>query len=144
MTMRIEGTAELEKALADIGRDAQSHVSDAVNATGLELRADIVRRYQGGPASGVVYQKYSPRRTHQASAEGEAPATDTGRLASGVVFSRLGRFSAEVKSTVAYGPMLEFGTQNIGMRPAWRPAINAMQPKFLKRLEDALRKAMKI
>jgi len=141
-TLRIEGEAELNRALAKLGEDAERHIADAVNATGLELRGDIVKRYQRGPATGIVYQKSNPTRTHQASAPGEAPATDTGRLASGVVFSRIGRLAAEVESKVAYGAMLEFGTQNIAMRPAWRPAVEAMQPKYQKRLERALKKAM--
>ncbi len=142
-SMKIEGTAELNKAMQKLSVDAERYVSDAVKATGLELRGDIVKRYQRSAATGRVYQKSNPNRTHQASAPGEAPATDTGRLASSVVFSRAGRLSAEVETKVAYGPMLEFGTQKIAMRPAWRPAIEAMQPKFQKRLEAALRKAMK-
>ncbi len=141
--MKIEGTADLNRAMQKLSADAERHVSDAVNATGVELRGDIVKRYQRSAATGRVYQKSNPKRTHQASAPGEAPATDTGRLASSVVFSRAGRLAAEVETEVAYGAMLEFGTQNIAMRPAWRPAVEAMQPKFQKRLEAALRKAMK-
>ncbi len=140
--MKIEGTAELNRAMQKLSADAERYVSDAVNATGVELRGDIVKRYQRSAATGRVYQKSNPKRTHQASAPGEAPATDTGRLASSVVFSRAGRLAAEVETKVAYGAMLEFGTQNIAMRPAWRPAVEAMQPKFQKRLEAALRKAM--
>ncbi len=142
-SMKIEGTAELNRAMQKLSADAERYVSDAVNATGIELRGDIVKRYQRSAATGRVYQKSNPKRTHQASAPGEAPATDTGRLASSVVFSRAGRLAAEVETKVAYGAMLEFGTQNIAMRPAWRPAVEAMQPKFQKRLEAALRKAMK-
>ena len=118
-------------------------MGDAVNATGLELRGDIVKAYQRGPASGVTYEKYNPRRTHTASAPGQAPATDTGRLASSVDFKREGPMSATVGSAVVYAAMLEFGTSRIAPRPAWVPATEAMRPKFRKRLEAALERAAK-
>ena len=140
-TVRIEGEAELMAALRAYGQRAERHVADAVNATGLELRGDIVQAYQRGPASGRVYQKSSPARTHQASAPGEAPATDTGRLASGVDFRRDGPMSATVGSQVAYAAMLEFGTSRIAPRPAWVPAVEAMRPKYIERLEAALARA---
>ncbi len=169
-SLKIDGSADLNRVLRKLGADAERYVSDAINATGVELRGDIVKRYQKGPTTGTTYfrvpgEKYMTIRAgsqdgppvafiprggkqnlsmkHTASAPGESPATDTGRLASSVVFSRAGRLSAEVETKVAYGPMLEFGTQKIAMRPAWRPAVEAIQPKFQKRLEAALRKAMK-
>ena len=140
-SIMLEGQDDLMRALAAYGADARGHVDDAINATGLELRSNIVRAYQRGPASGRVYQKYSPSRTHQASAPGEAPATDTGRLASSVEFKREGRMSASVGSQLAYAAMLEFGTQRIEPRPAWIPAVEAMRDKFRERLERALERA---
>ena len=143
VTMQLEGGDQLAAALRAYGAAAERHVGDAVNATGLELRGDIVKRIQQGPASGVTYEKYNPRRTHTASAPGQAPATDTGRLASSVDFKREGPMSATVGSQVAYAAMLEFGTSRIDPRPAWVPATEAMRPKFRQRLEAALERAAK-
>jgi len=143
ITMQLEGGDQLAAALRAYGAKAEKHVGDAVNATGLELRGDIVKAYQRGPASGVTYEKYNPRRTHTASAPGEAPATDTGRLASSVDFKREGPMSATVGSQVAYAAMLEFGTSRIAPRPAWVPATEAMRPKYRQRLEAALERAAK-
>jgi len=143
ITMQIEGGDQLAAALRAYGAKAEKHVGDAVNATGLELRGDIMKAYQRGPASGVTYEKYNPRRTHTASAPGEAPATDTGRLASSVNYKREGPMSATVGSQVAYAAMLEFGTSRIDPRPAWVPATEAMRPKFRRRLETALERAAK-
>ncbi|HEV8035859.1 HK97 gp10 family phage protein [Yoonia sp.] len=140
-TITLEGGDQLAAALRAYGAQAQKYVDDAVNATGLELRGDIVKRYQRGPASGRTYEKYNPRRTHTASAPGEAPATDTGRLASSVNFKREGAMSATVGSEIVYAAMLEFGTARIAPRPAWVPAVEAIRPKYIKRLEAALRKA---
>ena len=137
VSLTIEGGPQLEAALRQYGAKAERLVADAVNATGLELRGDIVKRYQRGPKTGEVYQKYNPRRTHRASAPGEAPATDTGRLASSVNFRREGKMAASVGSDIVYAAILEFS----GDRPAWVPAVEAMRPKFQQRLEAALRRA---
>ena len=160
VTMQLEGGDQLAAALRAYGAKAEKHVGDAVNATGLELRGDIVKRIQKGPKTGAVYDSIfrmiggrpvpvGPRQgnnlsaTHQASAPGEAPATDTGRLKDGVIFKREGPMSATVGSTVAYAAMLEFGTSRIAPRPAWVPATEAMRPKFRQRLEAALERAAK-
>lgn len=143
VSLGIEGGAQLEAALKKLGREGEAAVSRAVTATAIEVRGDIVKRYQRGPASGIVYNKSNPTRTHRASAEGEAPATDTGRLAGATEYTSTGRFSAEVGNSVEYGPMLEFGTQNIKPRPAWVPAVEAAAPKYIKRLETALARIIK-
>lgn len=138
-TLRLEGMQDLDRALKQLGDRATKHVADAVNATGLELRTEIVKKYQRGPATGAIYRRGNT--VHQASAAGEAPATDTGRLASSVQYSKTGPIEAEVKTEVKYGPMLEFGTINIQPRPNWVPSVEAIKPKFNGRLQDALRKA---
>lgn len=137
-SITLEGSAELQRALAAASAEIQSAVGDAVQATAVELRADVVRRIQRGPASGITYVKYNPSRTHIASAPGEAPATDTGRLANSITFDRVGALSATVGSELAYAAALEFGTSRIDPRPAWVPAVEQMRPRFMARLERAI------
>ena len=154
VTMRLEGGDQLQAALRNLSAEAQKHVGDAVNATGLELRGDIIRRIQSGPKTGRIYTHHfftdgagnlrrgRPRsKPHQASKAGEAPASDGGRLASGIDYKREGPMSATVGSQVVYAAMLEFGTSKIDPRPAWVPATEAMRPKFRQRLEAALARA---
>jgi hypothetical protein len=141
-TIKLEGEAQLMAALRKLGADVDAEVDIAVEATAIELRGEIVKGYQRGPKTGVTYEKYNPRRTHTASAAGEAPATDTGRTASATQYSKTGKGQAEVSNDVETAPMLEFGTQNIKPRPNWRPKTIEAAPKFNKRLEAALRKAM--
>ena len=138
--IRVEGGDQLLAALQKLGRDGEREIARAVQATALEIRGDIVKRYQRGPKTGKQYTRGNV--THQASAPGEAPATDTGRLASATEYSMTGKLSAEVSNSVIYGPMLEFGTQSIEPRPAWRPAVADATPKFNRRMETAIRKAM--
>lgn len=143
VTMKLEGLEGLQAALSQMTKEIEAEVGKAVDATGLELRGEVVKAYQRGPASGRVYEKYAPRRTHTASAPGEAPATDTGRLASSVNYKKDGAMSATVGSEIVYAAMLEFGTSRIAPRSAWVPAVEAMRPKFQRRIEAALARATK-
>jgi hypothetical protein len=167
-------------ALMAAGKKTQEELSKAVNATGLEIRGGIIKRYNRGTKSGVVYyripgEKYMTIRagsedgpivaaflgagsanlslTHQASAPGESPASDTGTLASQVLF-KIGKTgldgSVEMgdgtsptgESVTTYGALLEYGTRKILPRPAWGPERDEAEPKFRKRLEDALIKGL--
>lgn len=137
----LSGGKELQAALKAMGPRLETEVSKAVTGTALELQGDVKKRIQRGPASGRVYQKYNPRRTHQASAPGEAPMSDTGRLANSIFFEVEGRLTATVGSRLIYALWLEYGTSKMAARPYFRPAVEAMRPKFQARLEAAVRKA---
>jgi len=145
--IEIENLDAVTAALVKYGKTAEKHIGDAVNATGLYILRDVKTAIQRGSKTGVVYKKTKPNRTHQASAPGEAPATDTGALVSSVYFTRDG-LSATVGSRLAYAYYLEFGTREledgtrtIKPRPAWMPATERARPELAKRVEEALRRA---
>lgn len=142
-SVNIEGQAELIAALRKFGDDGEAELDKVVQATGLELRGDIVKAYQRSTPTGRVYEKSNPNRTHKASAPGEPPATDTGRLANSVQYRSSGKGEAEIDTQVEYGSMLEFGTINIAKRPAWLPAVEGMRKRFNDRLETALARLIK-
>ncbi len=66
-----------DAAVKDYTADMKRLVGRAANL----VRNTAVTSINQGAKSGVVYEKYNPRRTHRASAPGEPPATDTGYLA---------------------------------------------------------------
>ena len=151
----LSGDKELRAALDAMADDVRQEVSKAVIGTAIELRGDVVKSIQRGPKTGRVYDSIfrtingkavpvAPRSgnglsaTHQASAPGEAPASDTGRLASSITFDQAGPLTATVGSNLAYSVYLEFGTRKIAARPYFRPAVERMRPKFQQRLERAL------
>lgn len=142
-TITLNGAKELQAALKGMTAEMETAVEKAVQATGLELRGDIVKRYNRGPASGRTYQKYNPRRTHTASAPGQAPQTDTGRLAGSVTYVVNSPLTVTVESALMYAQWLEYGTTKILPRPAWTPAAEAAAPKFQKRVERAVSGAIK-
>ena len=141
MSISMDGLAGLQADLRRASADARARVDDAVVGSAIELRGDVVKRIQRGPATGTVYEKYDPRRTHQSSAPSEAPASDQGGLVRSVLFDKVGQMSATVGSDLVYAAVLEFGSDRIDPRPAWVPAVELMTPKFVSRVERALQEA---
>jgi HK97 gp10 family phage protein len=140
-TIRLEGSEELQRQLRRLSDDLRDEAGKAVLATAVELRADIVRSIQRGPASGITYKKSNPTRIHTASAPGEAPMSDTGRLANSITFDRIGDLTATVGSQLNYAPWLEYGTSRMAARPFFRPAVERMTPMYIGKLEDIIRRA---
>jgi phage gpG-like protein len=143
MTIRLtlDGTERLQAALRDMSDDLRGAVNKVVLNEGMRLRGEVVGAVESGPASGRVYQKYNPRRAHRASAPGQAPMTDTGRLASRIYFNQEtvgGNMVATVGSVLAYAAHLEYGTLRMAARPYFRPAIERRRPKFVRNLERAI------
>lgn len=88
------------------------------------VRATAIRSIQTGPKTGRVYRRRGVE--HQASAPGEAPASDTGHL----VQNSGTRYEPDVLTgfvtfSAAYAAPLEFGTVNMEPRPFLRPALAA-------------------
>jgi HK97 gp10 family phage protein len=79
---------------------------------------------------------------HQASAPGEAPAVDTGKLKSSIFTEMVSQFKAVVTASAEYAAMLEFGTRRMAARPFFRPAAEKIAPAFfaaLQKLEARLK-----
>jgi HK97 gp10 family phage protein len=140
--MRLTGTAELQKALREFGLQADKHIAAAVQGTAQNIRTHAVKSIQRGAKTGKVYEKTDPKRTHKASAPGEAPATDTGRLANSINADIDGK-SATVYTDLEYAPWLEFGTQNMEPRPFLFPAMEKERPKWEQRLDRIVDQAAK-
>jgi len=141
VTIRLDGSEELQRALRRLRGDVRQAASKAIKGTALELRGNIVKSIARGPASGVIYEKTNPTRTHQASAPGEPPMSDTGRLANSIEFDALDDLTVTVGSRVAYAAYLEYGTSRMAPRPYFRPAVEDITPKYIRRLERAIEEA---
>jgi HK97 gp10 family phage protein len=127
-----------EASLAKIKQAAFRGVVRATEA----VRNNAVARIMDGPKTGRVYRRRGVE--HQASAPGEAPASDTGNLANSAdtqyeKANLLGRvnFSAE------YGSDLEWGTENMEARPFARPALAEEKPNIEKFIRDEIAAVVK-
>lgn len=112
-----------------------------VGRAGNLVRNTAVTSIQQGAKSGVVYEKYNPRRTHRASAAGQPPATDTGFLANNIALKiDSDGLGASVESRADYSAFLEFGTSKMAARPFMQPALESNKTK-IRTLEKRMIKA---
>lgn len=141
---KLVGAERLQAALKKMSKEIHREVQKAVDATGLSLLHTIKDASLRGTATGEVYEKYRPRRTHTASAPGEPPAVDTGRLVGAVTFKNTAPLTVEITSKAVQAFALEFGRRDgsIKKRPAWVPAVETEEPIFFRRIETAVRRSM--
>ena len=70
---------------------------------------------------------------HQASAPGESPASDTGRLVNSItVVMNLAELSAVIQANTRYAEWLEYGTENMEPRPFFRPTMTYLRPELYR------------
>lgn len=102
-------------------------VSKVVRATAFSIEADEKKAILS-PKGGRTYVRGNTK--HQASAPGEAPASDTGALVNSIQTKMVGDLSAEVAVNVEYGAGLEYGTTKVLARPFVAPAIEKNRKQF--------------
>lgn len=114
-------------------------VDRVVRATAFDIQADVARRIQTGPKTGRIYRR-GKKRVHQASAPGEAPATDLGALASSYRARPVRSGIWRVGSPMAYAAPLEFGDRRgrLKARPHLRPAFKAARKVMRRRMKAML------
>lgn len=82
------------------------------------------------PKHGRQYSRTKPtKRTHQASAPGEAPAIDFSHLENSIQ-THVEDLEAAVGTNSETAPLLEFGGAKIAARPFLQPAIEKVRPGF--------------
>jgi HK97 gp10 family phage protein len=159
LSMSVTTTKKLKGNLTKIERAVAKAVSQQLKLGALLVHGEAVRSIQQGPKTGIMYGKLRDikkinfnlpgknaalKRVHQASAPGEAPATDTGNLVkSGSVTLDPDGKSATVRFKAPYGPDLEFGTKNMAARPFLVPAFEKNKAKIKQMIKDAEKNARK-
>ena len=138
---RVIGADRVLQNLRKFGADFEAEVSKAVTTTAHQVRTNAVRKIQRDAATGRVYVLSSPNRTHQASAPGQPPATDTGALASSITAIIDGPHRARVGTALDYGFYLEHGTANIEPRPWLHPSLLEARPDHARRLNRVFQSA---
>lgn len=136
--INVRGLDKLMATLREAGEDADTLMGDVLHDMAEFTHEAAVNSIQQGPATGTIYTKSNPTRTHQASAPGEAPATDTGRLASSVMvaFPTPTQLRARVGTDLDYGAHLEFGTSRMPKgRPWLSPAVRKAARKVRRDLK---------
>ena len=139
---KVAGVRNFNAKLRRIIRESEGQVQKAIAASGGLIAGDAKRLIQRGSRSGVVRTVTKGGKTHQASAPGEPPKTDTGRLVSSIfVEISEGGLKAEVGSGLGYAQHLEFGTQKMAARPWLQPTFDKNVERVKKRVAKAIRAA---
>ncbi len=111
--------------------------ADAVcDVTANNIGREGVRLIESGPKTGRLYKR--GKKVHQASAPGEAPASDIGNLAASEYAKRIRQAFWHVGFTAEYGLALEFGTPRILPRPFLRPAVEKYRAAFIAAMKQVL------
>lgn len=139
--------------LSALAEEARRALESTIRGCADLVANDMKLRVSRGPKTGRIYEFYyrtSPTggifpvekraQPHQASAPGEAPATDSGRLVNSIYAGAKGTEGyVEVRSV--YATMLEYGTRKIAPRPFMTPAIEANRQRVTDLLRVALARA---
>lgn len=136
--MEVEGLEDFRAALQQAKADVRVRAERAVRRSVFRVQTAARHRINRGPASGIVYEKYVPRRTHQASAPGQPPMSDEGRLAASIE-SDVSGLAGWVFTRLKYGLYQEVGTKRMAARPWLLPSIEEDAPKFREELMEILR-----
>ena len=139
-SVSIEGLDRLASKSKIVSVIARNEVEKALLASGLMVEKEAKESIAGGQKSGHVYRRGNV--AHRASAPGEAPASDTGRLINSInVRPVQGELAVDVKAgggVVKYARSLEFGTSKMAARPFLFPALEKSKPRIKRRIESAL------
>jgi len=128
---RVRSQILRDRNYAKVNAAYRKNAVRVIAATTDLVRNDVLRSLHEGGKSGRTYNKTNPRRTHIASAPGEAPATDTGFLAANVHKDiDQGGLVGTVESRAPYSSDLEFGTSKISPRPFMQPALEENRRKI--------------
>lgn len=123
-----------EAALAAIRRGAMKGVVAGTELV-LEKATDKI---ESPPKTGRIYRRRGI--VHQASAPGEAPATDTGALVqSGATYYDEPNVTGRVNWSSAHAAPLEFGTEKMDPRPFARNTFEEEREAITGLIEDGVR-----
>lgn len=103
------------------------------------VRSEAIVLVLNTPKTGRVYSRRGVE--HTASAPGEPPASDTGRLVGSIRadYTRLGDLAGVVRASTEYAAHLEYGTQNMEPRPFMRPALENRRADVYRIFEEQFR-----
>lgn len=130
-TIKVQNLDKVLKAFKSLSKDMKPDLQEVIKGGAQLIRSEAVKSIQTGPKSGKTYELYNPRRTHIASAPGEAPASDTGNLVNQIRVNLKSQDIVTVESRASYSKFLEYGTSKMQARPFLFPAYKMSQNKIV-------------
>lgn len=132
--MRTSVTVTRNSKVKGVTAKYNAKLKQIIGAGGQMVMNEAKQSIQRSSGGGKTYQKYNPRRTHTASADGQPPNTDTGFLVANI-FLQIDPdgLGADVESRADYSAYLEFGTRFMPLgRPFLQPALEANRRNIIR------------
>ena len=130
-TIKINNLQETLKQLGRLEESMEKPLQEVLMGGGQLIRSEAIKSIQTGAKSGIVYEKYNPRRSHRSSAPGQSPASDTGNLVSKIIVKN-NKDEVRVQSNANYSKFLEFGTSKMLARPFMFPAKEKSKKRIIQ------------
>ena len=140
----LQGVEQLLKKFDRFSDQALKGVQQETFLGALKVETEAKKRIQRGPKTGRIYRRGNT--THQASAPGESPASDKGRLASSINTQEVSgsrKLAFEVQTSLKYSTSLEFGTSKMAPRPFMLPALETHKKDIVRDIGRAIQTATK-
>lgn len=143
MATRIAGRDTLRRRLGAISAGTRRQVFRVLQQGGQLIADDAAQRIINPPKTGRVYPStWRKGAMHQASAPGESPAADSGRLHQSITWvGHENALEVNVGTATPYAVRLELGDDAIEPRPFMSPAFRAAVPRVRAALTFVLRGA---
>ena len=143
ISIQVKGFKKVMASLKNLEQDLEKPFREVIVGGAQLIRGEAIKSIQSGPKSGRIYEKYNPRRTHRASAPGQAPASDTGNLVRNIVVKQENPDLVKVESNAIYSSFLEFGTSKMLARPFLFPATERSRKKIAQAVFNRVVKEIK-
>lgn len=142
---RFTNRRRLEVRLNAIGKRTAKEVGRAVRRGALAIENRAAQGIIDPPKTGRIYpSKHRKGALHQASAPGEFPAADSGRLHQSITHAMTANgpenYRAEVAANAPHATFLEFGTSNMAPRPFMAPSFDEVRPAVEKNIRRAIQR----
>lgn len=141
--IRVHGAREAAQDLAAVPQKVRQPIRDALMALALLGQNAARRLVLRGPKTGRIYRR-GKKVVHQASAPGEAPASDTGSLVARILGEAgTDDLSSRIAGRAAYAIHLEYGTKKMAARPFLRPAGESVREHGQRLLAAAVSEVLR-
>ena len=139
MSVQVTVWGALKDKLDSLGNAMHKAAADGVFITAQDVRTTAVKSIQEQSMGIWVTRSRQGggTYTHVASAPGNAPNTDTGKLASSIAVEKTGKTEYEIGTNLDYGEHLELGTKFMLPRPWLYPALNFHRDDLLANIEKS-------
>jgi len=141
VSIEMQGLNALVKELQTISGGAEGVVEDVISDLAADTQVEAVLAIQDPGKTGRIYTRGNV--SHQASAPGQAPASDTGNLMGSVAVDFEGELTAYVGTHVVYGKHLEFGTSRMLPRPWLLPSFEKAKIGVSAKLKEDIERLIK-